>query len=99
MPEPYTLRVGDRIRIVAVPKGDLWALESGATYLEQTVRVLEWMVGKEYTIAWIDADGKPWVEVDYPDPEGGEHSMAIIDTESWVHVRAEPSAAADPGRM
>ena len=99
MPEPYTLRVGDRIRIVAVPKGDLWALASGATYLEKTVRMLEWMVGKEYTIAWIDDDGKPWVDVEYPDSEGAEHSMAIMDSESWVHIRAEPSAAADGGGM
>ena len=89
-PGPFALRVGDRIRIVAVPKGDLWALESGATYLEETVRVLKWMVGKEYTIAWIDDDGKPWVDVEYPDPEGAEHSMAIMDSESWVHIRAEP---------
>ncbi|MCK6472243.1 MAG: hypothetical protein L6R28_10895 [Planctomycetes bacterium] len=86
MPDPAQLKVGDRIHIVAVPKGDLWALESGSDYLEETVRVLKWMVGKEFVIDWIDPDGKPWVVVDYPDPEGGEHSMAIMDKESWELV-------------
>lgn len=87
MPDPAQLKVGDRIQIVAVPKGDLWALESGSDYLEETVRVLKWMVGKQFEVAWIDEDGKPWVDVaDYPDPEGGEHSMAIMDEESWERV-------------
>jgi hypothetical protein len=87
MPDPKLLRVGDRIRIVAVPEADLWALESGSDYLETTVQVLKWMVGKEYAVAWIDADGKPWVDVlDYPDPEDAEHSMAIMDTKSWVQI-------------
>ena len=95
MPDPSTLQVGDKIRVVAVPKGDFWALASGSTYLEKTVLVLEWMVGKEYTIAWIDEDGKPWVDVDYPDPECTEHSMAIMDCESWILLQAEPGAAPD----
>lgn len=83
---------------MAVPKADLWALESGSNHLEPTVRVLRWMVGKEYTVAWIDADGKPWVDVlDYPDPDGGEHSIAIMDgdTKSWV--RAESDDKMKPG--
>jgi hypothetical protein len=88
MPDPSTLRVGDRIQVVGVPKGDVQALASGSTYLEETVRVLEWMVGKEFTISMVDEYGKPWVEVDYPDPRGGEHTMAITDSESWVHLRA-----------
>ncbi|MCE9548345.1 MAG: hypothetical protein K8T25_22965 [Planctomycetia bacterium] len=86
MPDPSTLRVGDKIRVVAVPEGDLWALESGSDYLEDTVYVLKWMVGKEYAISWIDDYGKPWVRTDYPDPEGAEHSMAIMDSDSWVLV-------------
>ena len=86
MPDPSTLKTGDSIRVVSVPKNDLLALASGSTYLETTVRVLEWMVDKEFVISWIDEGGLPWVELDYPDPEGGEHAMAIMDSESWVHV-------------
>src|SRR5262249_43157864 len=81
VPDPSALSVGDRIRIIAVPRDDMLAFESGSTYLENTVRVLQWMVGKEFTISWIDDDGKPWVQVGYPDPEGGEHAMAILDSE------------------
>lgn len=86
MPDPAQLKVGDRIHIVAVPKGDLRALEEGSKYLEETVRVLKWMVGREFVISRIDAGGLPWVDVDYPDPDGAEHFMAIADAESWERV-------------
>ncbi len=87
MPDPSSLRPGDRVRIVSVPGADLQALASGATHLEGTVRVLQWMVGREYAVAWIDEDGKPWLVVDYPDPEGGQHSVALTDALSWEHAR------------
>lgn len=44
------------------------------------------MIGKEFTVSWIDADGKPWVEVDYPDSSGAQHSVAIMDQKSWLKV-------------
>jgi len=87
MSDRAKLRVGDKIRIVAVPKDDLAALEPGSTYLKETVSVLKWMVGKEFNVDSIDEYGNPWVYVaGYPDPEGGEHFMAIFDSESWVPV-------------
>jgi hypothetical protein len=85
MPDPATLKIGDKIRNVSVPKGDLQALVSGSTDLDETVRVLKWMVGKEFVIWMVDEYGKPWVEVKYLDSE--EHTMAIMEAESWVHVR------------
>ena len=84
MPDPSTLRVGDRIRIVGVPKGDLEQLATDPSHL-WTVRVLEWMVGREFVIEWVD-EYHPWVHVvGYPDPEGPghEHTMAIMDSKSW----------------
>ena len=87
MPDPATLKVGDKVRIVAVPKGDLELFESGQTYLEEVVQVLKWMVGKEFVVEFIDADGKPWLDVaGYPCPQGAEHTMALMDSESWERV-------------
>ena len=84
MPDPKSLRIGDRIRVLSVPKRDLQDLEAGQTHLRDTVEVLTWMVGKEYEISMIDEYGHPWVEIhDFPS-ENAEHSMAILDTESWI---------------
>jgi hypothetical protein len=87
MPNPKTLKLGDKIRIVSVPKKDLDALASGSAYLEETVQVLKWMIGKEFTIWQVDEFGNPWIEViGYPDPDGAEHTMAIFDSDSWVKI-------------
>lgn len=86
MPNPNTLKIGDRICIICIPENDLQAFESGSSYLLETINVLKWMIGKEFTVSWIDADGKPWVEVDYPDSSGAQHSVAIMDQKSWLKV-------------
>lgn len=61
MPDPKTLAVGDRIRIVAVPKGDREAAAAGLEYARETVEILEWMVGREYEIWMVDEYGHAWV--------------------------------------
>ncbi len=59
------------------------SLERAQIILAETVCVLKWMVGKKFCIEWIDEGGKPWVMVDFPNSEGAQHSMAIMDSESW----------------
>ena len=86
MPDPAQLSVGDKIRIVAVPDRDLQDYRQGARHLKETIQVLKWMVGKEFHIWMIDEYGIPWVKVDYPDKNDAEHSMALMDTESWISV-------------
>ncbi len=85
MPDPRSLKVGDRVRIIAVPAADLQAFASGAEYLRATVEVLRWMVGREFVVTVVDAEySKPWIEVaGYPSPDGSSHSMAIADHDSW----------------
>lgn len=84
MPDPKTLSVGDVIRVTAVPKSDILAYKSGSDYLKETIEVLTWMVGKNFEIYQVDEFGKPWVQVvGYPEQYGGEHTMAIFDSESW----------------
>ena len=94
MPDPKTLKVGDRIRIVGIPEGDRIVFEQRnadymwlgkGPYICETTQVLEWMVGKEFKVEFIDDLGRPWVDVEgYPDSDGGQHSMAIFDKDSWV---------------
>ena len=82
MPDPKTLVVGDTVRIVAVPEGDREAAAAGLAYARETVEVLEWMVGRAYEVWMVDEYGHPWVIVH--DFRSGEHSIAIMDRDSWM---------------
>lgn len=90
MPDPKELCVGDRIRIVDIPGGDIDAFETGSEYLADTIRVLQWMVGKSFVIAEVDEYHKAWFRVPTPTDGGDveEHYVAIMegDMDSWEHV-------------
>ena len=85
-----SLRVGDRIRIIAVPKGDqIHFKESGDN---DTIRVLRRLAKKRCvrTIRFIDSSGVPWIEYRFRNSHGkiDEHGLAIWDNESWVRVNS-----------
>ena len=83
-----SLRVGDRIRIVAIPEADQRNFnESGDN---DTYPVLRRLAEKRCvrTISFIDSAGFPWIEYRYRNSQGKieAHGVAICDNESWVRV-------------
>ena len=88
MPDWRRLRVGDSIRIVAIPVGDETQFrETGNAF---TVRVLRRLIrtGSVRTISRIDECGYPWFEYRIRTRAGRTeyHSLLISDDESWVLV-------------
>ena len=97
MPDWRRLRVGDRVRIVAIPRAD--AEQYRRTGDAFTVRVLRRLIRTRSvrTISRIDENGCPWFE--YRKRTRGArthyHALMIFDDESWVPVgksAAEPRA-------
>jgi hypothetical protein len=91
MPSYRKLRVGDRIRLVAVPSNDVLQTERElARGLEDagwTADTLELIIKRRriLTISSIDEYGYPWFECRLRRPDGAleHHSMAIMDDHSW----------------
>ncbi len=88
MPNPKGLKKGDRIRILSNPMEGVVTSKPENEHLLETYQVLEWMVGREFVVDYVDAD-HPWVLVEeYPDPnhQDPEHTIAIMDDDSWEKV-------------
>lgn len=95
------LRVGDRVRIVAIPVADEKQLrETGNAF---TVRVLRRLIRTRSvrTITKIDEWGSPWFEYRMRGRGGRTeyHSLIISDDESWVPVgrRSDERQRRSPG--
>jgi hypothetical protein len=90
MPDPKTLRIGDRIRILCVPSNDLrqrerelaertemagWTADSIERIIAQTSVV---------NISRIDGDGCVWYDASMIGPDGQEeHSLIVYDDDTW----------------
>jgi hypothetical protein len=91
MPDRTLLKVGDRIRLLRVPKLDLEQRErevrEGLEDAGWTADTIERMIAQDpvVTISSIDEHGLPWFEYELRRQNGEveHHSMAIMDDESW----------------
>ncbi|MBU0618244.1 MAG: hypothetical protein KKI02_11040 [Planctomycetes bacterium] len=94
MPDPTTLKVGDRIRILAVPEGDLRqherGIREGAEDAGCTADTIERIIRQDpiVTISRIDEYGSPWFyyELRCEDGTVEQHTLAIVDEKSWERV-------------
>ncbi len=91
MPDRTRLKVGDRIRLLRVPQGDLdqraRELRDGVEGAGWTADTIERIIDQDpvVTISSIDEYGSPWFECELMSA-GGEiefHSIAIMEDESW----------------
>ena len=90
MPDRLLLRVGGRIRLLAVPTCDLAQrkreLESHAELAGWTADTIERIIatGPVVTIDRIDEYGAAWFDVELSGGDGMEHhSLMILDDDSW----------------
>ncbi len=92
MPDRTKLKVGDEIILNAVPAADLMQREHEMADRTEdagwTADTIERILAQDpvVTIDRIDEFGIPWFDyvlTDKDDPE--EHSLAIMDDESWAH--------------
>ena len=81
MPDRRKLKIGDRIRLLRVPKGETsrWTKATIEAILRQDLVVV---------IDRIDEYGQPWVSYDLIRSNGrvAEHTIAIMDDDSWVPI-------------
>ena len=91
MPDPSKLKVGDRVKLLAVPDADLAQRERELAegQLDDpgiTADTIERIIAQDpvVTISMIDEYGQPWFEYliqTSGDPE--EHWLAVMDGDSW----------------
>ena len=91
MPDRKSLSVGQRIRLLRVPEGDLiqreHELQSGE--IEDpgwTADTIERILARDpiVTISTIDEYGIPWFEYAFSEHE--IHSIAIMEDDSWEYA-------------
>jgi len=94
MPNPSTLQVGDRIRILRVPASDLRQRESeiasGAEMAGWTADSIERVIAQTpiVQVSHIDEYGCVWYETTIIGPDGTEehHSLIVYDDDTWERV-------------
>jgi hypothetical protein len=87
MPDPTTLKVGDRIRFIALP--DEWSRE-GHTVLPEDRSFMKVLIkrARESRVAEIDEYGRPWIHarlrvrgrLQY-------HSWLVVESSGWRLVQ------------
>jgi hypothetical protein len=91
MPDRTALKIGDRIRLLRVPAGDLEQrereLREGAEDAGWTADTIERILAQDpvVTISSIDEYGLPWFQYELKRANGKVeyHSLAIMEDESW----------------
>ena len=91
MPDRTKLKIGDRIRLLRVPQGDIEQrereLREGSENAGWTADTIERIIAQDavVTISSIDEYGLPWFEYELKSASGGVeyHSLAIMENESW----------------
>ena len=96
MPDPSTLKVGDRIRILSVPTAD--AVDAAAKmrradpFAQWTMRILQRLADRKdiVRIDTIDEYGQPWFSYHFRNKRGAweYHSLAIMEPDSWELIPA-----------
>ncbi|TWT73475.1 hypothetical protein Pla123a_38110 [Posidoniimonas polymericola] len=94
MPDPKSLRIGDRIRILRVPQCDLkqrerelsentelagWTADTIERIIEQTPVV---------SVSRIDEDGSVWYDTSIVGRDGCEeqHSLIVYEDDTWERL-------------
>jgi len=89
MPDWRRLRVGDRIRIVAVPRWDQEQYDQ--TGEDFTFRVLKRLADRKTVrvIARIDEYDHPWIDYRFRNKSGKMeyHTLTVCHNDSWVYVK------------
>ena len=91
MPDRTKLKIGDRIRLLRVPAGDLEQrereLREGVGDAGWTADTIERILAQDpvVSISSIDEYGLPWFEYELKGVDGKieYHSLAIMEDESW----------------
>ena len=93
MPDPKTLQIGDRIRILRVPQSDL---QLRGTEIATSIEMPGWTADsiqriiKQTPVVRISLieDGCVWYETTILGPDGTEeiHSLIIYDDDTWEVV-------------
>ena len=91
MPDRTNLKIGDRIRLLRVPQGDLdqreRELRVGAENAGWTADTIERIIAQDpvVTISSIDEYGMPWFACELRSATGEEeeHWLAVMEDESW----------------
>lgn len=92
MPDPRSLRVGDRIRFVAFP--DAWSEPGYLVHAEDRAFLRDRIERRRVCrIARLDADGWPWFDGRTVDAEGRtvHHSWGVFESTGWERVRGRRS--------
>ena len=97
MPDPTSLKIGDRIRIIGVPTADL---KQRKREFETNIEMAGWTAGSieriiEQTpivrISRIDEYGCVWYDANVigGDEREEEHSLIVYDDDTWEYVDGE----------
>jgi len=93
-PDPKTLKIGDRIRILGVPENDVdqraTEIASGTEMAGWTADSIERIIAQTpvVQISEIDEYGCVWYETTIIGSDGTEesHSLIVYDDDTWEHV-------------
>ena len=91
MPDPRALKLGDRIRIIAIPTGDAAqaadAMRRGDPLFQWTMRILQRLADRKdiVRIDAIDEYGQPWFSYQFRNKRGAweHHTLVVMDADSW----------------
>jgi hypothetical protein len=94
MPDPRSLKIGDRIRILSVPQKDLEQRErelaEKAEMAGWTANSIERIIEQSpvVRISRIDEYGCAWYETSIIGPDGTEenHSLIVYDVDTWERM-------------
>ena len=97
MPDYKTLKIGDRVRIMKVPEGDLRQREREIARKEEgagwTADTIEQIIIQNPVVIISDIAeyGSPWYDVEIINTAGKKefHSLSISDDHSWEHYIKE----------
>ncbi len=86
MPDPKTLKVGDKIRFVSIP--DEWS-DPNVFVHKDDVKFMKAIISRGLPSRIYDVDeyGTPWVEMRLQGPDGLEqHTWSIMEKTGWKKV-------------
>lgn len=85
MPNPKTLRIGDKIKFIERP--DEWKAPGFIIFPECT-EFMDQLIKQTLicTIQEIDEFGQPWIHANVETSDTEEHTWAIMEQTGWIKV-------------